>query len=244
MFAILQISETNTILRKPKINSLRYNLPSGDAFFIITTDKHMGKIPWKKLEKCLGILRNCILLPDSITIPDDAEITAFSPEILPKLLLINSATDCIRKHKQNYINKHLTVFDENALYINHIERLIPCFKNITVITDKTDSYNNLSAELLTDYGFSLVVSDKENFDCDVVISHECNPPVYFNGTVFTNKKKHLMNAEAFSGSEIKLPEIYENMRPENIDRILFASALYEKCGEKSIGELFYSDFNS
>ena len=51
LFAILQFSVTNTILRASKIHSQRFNLSSCDAFFIVTTDKHFGKIPWKKLEK-------------------------------------------------------------------------------------------------------------------------------------------------------------------------------------------------
>ena len=147
MFAILQISETNTIFRKPEIKSQRINLPSGDAFFIVTADKHIGKIPWKKLEKSLGILRNRILLPNNTTIPDGINITAFTPEILPKLLLMNSATDYIISHKQLFCSKSLIIFDRAAIYQNHIEKLLPYLKNISVITDKVDifrkAYNRL-----------------------------------------------------------------------------------------------------
>ena len=90
LFAILQISDSNTIFKKPQIQSQRITLPSGDAFFTVTTDKHYGKIPWKKLKACLGILRNNILLPEDITIPEDVNITKFIPDILPRLILMNS----------------------------------------------------------------------------------------------------------------------------------------------------------
>ena len=243
MFAILQISENNTILRKPEIKSQRINLPSDDAFFIVTTDKHIGKIPWKKLERCLGILRHHILLPNNITIPDSINITAYTPEIFPDLLLMNSATDYIISHKQLFRSKSLAIFDRDGIYQSYIEKLLPCLKNIRVVTDKIDIYNSLSERLMSDYGFSLVVSDKDSFDCDAIISHSCDIPVYFSGTVFTDMKKYLMNAEVFSGSRIELPEEYENLRPENIDRIFFASALYEKCAEKNLGNLLYSDFD-
>ena len=244
MFAILQISKTNTILRKAEIKSQRLNLPSGDAFFIVTSDKHLGKIPWKKLEKCLGILRHCILLPDNITIPDGINITAFTPTILPKLLLINSATDYIEKHKPIFRSKNLTIFDKDGIYAEYIERLLPCLKNIRIVTDKRGMYEALSEKFISDYGFSLIISDKENFDCDAVISQECSVPAYFSGTVFTGEKKYIMNSEVFSGTEIKLPTEYEKIRPENIGRVLFASALYEKCREKTLGKLRYTDFNS
>ena len=242
MFAILQISENNTIMRKSEIKSQRINLPSGDAFFIVTTDRHMGKIPWKRLERCLGILHHCMLLPEDSTIPDGINITAFTPEILPKLLLMNSAADYIKNHKEIFRSKSIAVFDRDGIYQAHIQRLIPYLKNIRVITDKIDMYNSISEKLMSDYGFSLVVSDKDSYDCDAVISHCCKAPVYFSGTVFTNIKKYLMNAEVLSGCEIELPDEYENLRPENIGRVLFASVLYEKCGEKCLGKLRYKDF--
>ena len=244
MFAILQFSDTNTIFRQPKIESKRYNLPSGDAFFIVTTDRHLGRIPWKKLEKCLGILRKDILLPEGITIPADINITAFTPDILPHLLLINSATDYIRNHKESFKGKSLTIFDEKAIYQSYIEKLLPYFHSIKIITDQADTYENLSQNLLLNYGFSLLISDEKVTDSDVVISYQWKVPLYFKGTVFTNKKQYLMNGEVLSGSEIDLPDIYENIRPKNIGRVLFASALYEKCKEKALGTLKYKDFGS
>ena len=87
MFAILQISDRNTIIRPPKIRSQRYNLNSDDAFFIVTVDSHRGKTPWKKLERCLGILRQDIILPEDITIPEEINITSFTPHILHRLYL-------------------------------------------------------------------------------------------------------------------------------------------------------------
>lgn len=242
MFAVLQISDKNTILQKPKIQSQRINLPSGDAFFIVTADKHMGKIPWRKLQSCLGILRHSMILPEDMTVPDNINISTFTPDIFPQLLLINSATAYIRKHKEIFLTKSLTVFDKDGIYIEYIEKLLPCFRNITVVTEKTDIYNTLSLKLLSDYGFSLVVSSQENFKCDVVISHTSNVPLYFSGTLFTSEKKYIMGAEVFTGTEIELPDLYEKLRPQNIGKVLFASALYENCSEKSLGNLQYIDF--
>lgn len=244
MFAILQISDKNTIFTKPKIQSRRIDLPSGDAFFIVTTDRHMGKIPWKKLVNCLGILRHCMLLPENITAPYDADITVFTPDIFPRIVLMNSAADYIIKQKQLFSRKNLTIFDKEGLYTGYIEMLLPYFESIRIITDKTDIYEALCEKLMTDYGFSLIVSDKESFNCDVVISYECKVPVYFSGKVFSGEKKFIMNAEVFSGSEITLPDEYENIRPRNIGRVLFASALYEKCDCKSLSSLRYKEMTS
>ena len=242
LFAILQISDSNTIFKKPQIQSQRITLPSGDAFFTVTTDKHHGKIPWKKLETCLGILRDNILIPDDITIPEGINITKFSPDILPRLMLMNSATDYITNHKQIFQNKSLTVFDEKGIYTQYIEKLLPCFGNIKIVTDGTDIYLSLSQRLLETYGFSLIISEEENFNSDVIITHSCKVPLYFNGIVFTNEKKYIMNAMVCYGNEINLPNQYESLRPQNIEDILFASALYEKCGVTELRNLKYKSF--
>ena len=242
MFAILQFSDTNTILRQPKIQSERFNLPSGDAFFTVTADKHLGKIPWKKLESCLGILKNNMILPYGMTIPDGINITAFTPVVLPQLLLMNSATEYITKHKLHFQSKSLTVFDETAVCQSYIEKLLPCFKNIKIITDLPKAYESLSSTLLQKYGFSLIVSEDEAYTDDVIITHKCTVPIYYEGTVFTNEKKYLMNSTVYSGNDIDLPDLYESIRPENADKVLFASVLYEKCKETSLGKLQYKSF--
>ena len=244
MFAILQISDRNTIIRPPKIGSQRFNLNSDDAFFIVTVDSHRGKIPWKKLEKCLGILRQDIILPEDITIPEEINITSFTPHILPQIILMNSATDYILQNKVHFTSKTLAIFDESGIYVTYIEKLISCFSSIKIITSKPDKYDHISQKLLEDYGFSLIISSEERYNCDTIISHQCNVPLFFSGTVFTSQKKYLMNATVFSGSDIELPDEYENMRPSNIGRVPFASALYEKCKVKEITTLRYTDFSS
>ena len=244
MFAILQISDNNTIFRQPKIQSQRFDLPSGDAFFTVTAEKHLGKVPWKKLEKCLGILRKGILLPDGATLPTGINITCFSPDILPRLLLMNSATHYITNHKESFIRKSLTIFDEKGIYQSYIEKLLPCFSSIRIVTDSPKKYTRLSEALLETYGFSLLLSKDEAGQSDVVISHAIKVPLYFEGIVFTNENRYLMNSEIFSGSEINLPEAYESLRPEGIDRVPFASALYESCKENSLAEIRYKNFGS
>ncbi|MBQ7295636.1 MAG: hypothetical protein IJW86_05515 [Clostridia bacterium] len=246
MFAILQFTEPESklsnIFGKVKIESERVNLPSGDSFFIVRAEKRRGKIPWKRLESCLGILRSDVILPDGVTVPEDVNITAFMPKLLPRFLLMNSSADYLVEHESDFIFGSLTVYDEMGIYLGYIERLLHCFSAIKIVTQKREVYEKLSCELLKKYGFSLMVTEKETFDSDAVISHCCNVPIYFGGTVFTNEKKYLMNTKAVSGSEILLPPLYENLRPHNVGRVLFASALYEKCAVAELKELKYEDF--
>ena len=242
MFAVLQLSEPKNKLKRGRITSQRIALPSGGAFFVVSVEKSFGKIPWKKLEKSLGILRKDVLLPKGTLIPEGVNITAFSAQLFPRILLMNSAAEYIAKNKSDFIPGSLCIFDEMGIYLTYIERLMNCFSLIKIVTDKRAEYEGLSQQLLENYGLSLVISNKASACGDAVISHECRVPVWFNGTLFTNEKKHLMNTRAFSGSEICLPEFYEGLRPDNINKLLFASALYEKCGEKALANLTYENF--
>lgn len=248
MFAILQITESerkfHNIFRKPQIESERITLPNGDAFFIVKLKNYRKNIPWKKLEKCMGILKHCVLLSDDTTIPDDVNITPFTSDTLQRIVLMNSATDYILNHKAQFISKSLAICDDKAIYTNYIEKLIYCFTNIKIITSLPEKYNLIQNKLLETYGISLIITSAENYDSDILISHKSTVPLYYSGRLFTNEKKYFMNAEVFSGSIIDLPKEYEKLRPENISSLLFASALYEKSGVKEIGELRYIDFDS
>ncbi len=243
MFAVLQTADSKTLFGKSKIESRRISLPSGEAFFIVNISCRKGKVPWKKLEKCLGILRKDVVLPDGIKIPDNVNITAFKPDIFPRLLLINSAVDCIMKKGLSH-KESLCIFDERGIYTDYIEKLINFFSSVKVITPFAQKYEDISRKLLRDYGFSLIISSQGKCGSGTVISHSCDVPLYFKGRIYTGERKYLMNAEVFSGGDIELPEEYERLRPENIGRVQFAAALYEKCGLEKLGELRYRNFDS
>ncbi len=242
MFAVIEFREKQNRFKRGKITSERIPLPSGDVFFVVRVEKSFGKVPWKKLERCLGILRQCVILPEGEAVPENVNMTVFTPDIFPRLLLINSAADYIARHRSGFLSRSLTVFDEKGIYTPYIENLLHCFSNIKIVTPVREEYEKLSRQLMENYGFSLLITDKETCSGDTVISHRCNIPVYFKGDIFTNEKKYLMNTKAFCGSDIILPEFYEMLRPQGVGRVLFASALYEKCSVTQLKDLKYEDF--
>lgn len=238
MFAVLHIKDKNNIFARSKIESVRYTLPGGEAFFTVTAEKSFGRVPWQKLESCMGILRKNVLLTEGVTLPENSGITEFVPDILPRVLLMNSAVKVLADTR----HKSLIVYDERCIYGEYIKKLVNAFERIRVVTPVPERYDIVAKELMADYGFSVEVSDKPSYKADVVISRECSVPLYYAGEVFTGERKLLMNARVYSGSEIDLPEEYEKVLPEGTDRLRFASALYEKCKVKSLGNMTYKDF--
>lgn len=238
MFAILQITKSNSFFPKLRIHNQRIILPNDEAFFNISVETSRSIKSLKKLENCLGILKKDVIINGNTALPDNCGISLFLPDILPGLLLINSAADKLKKRRF----RSLILYDEKGIYPDYIDKLIDSFGRIRVITPSPKKYNSAVRRLMENYGFSLEISTTADFEGDVIISDSCCVPLYYSGTVFTNEKKYLMNAEIFSGSEINLPEFYENIRPNNVSSLLFASALYEKCGVTELGKLKYTDF--
>lgn len=238
MFAVLKNGKTGSVFRKLKIRSQRVTLPGNDAFFVVTLENFRGKASLKKLEDCLGILKKDVLVSGDMPLTEGTDITVFSPDILPRLLLINSASDTLKGCRY----KSLILYDEKGIYTHCTAKLTDSFDRIRVVTPFTQKYEEVSRKLMENYGFSLEVSSCESFGADVIISHSCRVPLYYSGIVFTNERKYLMNSQVFSGKEITLPDPYEDLRPENTDTLIFASALYEKCGITDLGKLKYTDF--
>ena len=234
MFAVINVSQTNAIFRKAKIYSQRFTLPDAEAFFTVTAEKSYGRVPWKKLEEVMGILRKDVILTEGLSLPV-CGISMFTPDILPRILLMNTAIDKLKAHKY----KRLIIIDEKCIYMKYISKLIDSFERIRVITPTAECYRDVAESLLQNYGFSLEVSAEPTYDSDVIISDGCDIPLYFSGKVFSNKRKFMVNAEVCSGGEIVLPEKYDKLRPEGVDTLLFASALYEKCNVSELGALKY-----
>lgn len=236
MFAVLQIKDKRSLALKSKIQSQRVTLPNGEAFFIVTVEKSFGRVPWKKLESCMGILCKDVLLADGATLPSNCGITEFKADILPRLLLINSAADYLSGKRFG----SLTVFDERGIYGNCIKRLISSFDFIRVVTPDTEKYSTVISELMVNYGFSLLVSSEESFESDVVIAYDGNVPLHFSGLVFMQHDRYMMNAQVFWARDIVLPEIYDRLRSRGVDSLQFASALYEKCRVEELSQLRFN----
>lgn len=233
MFAIINVSQTNAVFRKPEISSQRVALQNAETFFLVTTEKSYGRVPWKKLENCMGILKKDVILTGDTVLPEYSGISEFIPDVFPYIVLINTAIDRLKNGR----HKSLIIFDEKAICMDYIQSFVNSFERIRVITPYAEKYTAVARILLENYGFSLEVSADPSYDSDVIISNNCDVPLYFSGKVFSNKRKFMMNAEMFSGGEIVLPEEYESIRPEGVDKLLFASALYEKCNISELGNL-------
>ena len=69
-------------------------------------------------------------------------------------------------------------------------------------------------------------------------------PLSYKGTVFSKNKKHLLNGKSLTPGGFDLPDEYEKLRSEKINKLYFASALYELCDIKELQSLKFNELCS
>lgn len=248
LFTIVEISENKVSkwksflqrFTRPEVSVSEENLPNGKCFYICNAKIHRGKIPWREIKR-LSSTEN-YLLPLSLN--DDTEIKEYTPVELPQIMLFNSAVSYIEKQNLSPSKTHVTVVDKKGLHVEKIRSLVKLASSVTVITDEDIRYTELSDELFDSYGISLIIrsefytdSAKNSFLFD--FDGE-NVPLSYNGTVFSKTKMHLLNGKALTPGGFYLPSEYERLLRKDINKLYFASALYELCG---VNELSLLQFN-
>ncbi len=236
MFAVIEfVPAKKRFSGGNKIESERITLPGGEVFFIVKAETRRGRVPWKKLSRCLGFLRDAVILPKGVAVPENIDIKAFEPENFSCAVLFNSAVKHIKD--RNKTGDRLCAVDEKGLFLSLAEELILAFSQLKVITPLIQEYEKLSDVLIEKYGAALLMTNKGTADGDVVISPQGEAvDITFSGELYSLRPRRLLSGQVFCPKEIILPSAFDKLCPEGVDKFLFAAALYEKCGVGELGE--------
>lgn len=253
MFFILKIEEEKKNLskkiaeyfQKPKITTEKIETANLLAFYAVTAQKHRGKIPWEEIEKAAGRFCKRAVLQSKVVIPENVGIKKFEPKVFDKILLFNSAVSVLEKLSLDPLKMSVTVFDENGYLTAKIEKLVMLCSQIRVVTSCIQSYEDVARMLFEKYGISLIISQSAGnsilTSTAVISDKSADVPLIYHGLLFTNQRRKMLNATVLCGKEFSLPKEIENLVPNGVDRLTFASALYELCAAKQLEDAVYSD---
>ena len=238
MFAVVRFTQKERSLKgvfaKLKVKSESVELPSGGYFFIITAEKRKNRIPLDKIISVAGNLRYSLVFPSDFDFTGKEDLI-YKPQGLEEKLLFHFAEKNIRLMKLKPSECSVCINDSSGAYVKDIKRLLPFAAKIYVVCSDKGLYENEVKRIFYEYGCSVILW--EAFEpvlrnCDVIISYKSDEVPLFYG-------KHIFTENVFSSVSIKLPEEYEALCPEGIDKGIFASALYEKCNVPA--EIFLLD---
>ena len=251
MFTALELSEENKkgfrslsrFFRKPKVEIEKIEPKNGKAFYICKAETRKGKIPWGEIEAVSTI--KAFLLPDCVT--EKPPIEVWKPKKLPQLMLFNSAVEYIREKALPPTKTQITVVDKEGHYVNLLKNMINLASQITVVTSD-ERYRNLSDDLLNDYGVSLIIREElggEKGENGFLFDYSGESvPLSYKGTVFSREKKYLLNGKSLTPGGFDLPDEYEKLRIPKINKLHFASALFELCNVKELQSLKFNELCS
>ena len=256
LFAVLEIENERESLfdrffdlfKSPVVEKTKVEVARALPFYVIKTKNFRGALPWKEIENAAGALRSRMILPAETEIGAFSMLSRFEPAVLPKRLLFNSAVEAIEKMKIDPREVSVTLIDENGYLLDLAEKLVFLAAQIRIVTNCVAAYEQLGNLIFQRFGLSVVVSgtvDNNVLSSTFIISDSAVcVPLIFGGVLFTNEQKRMMNAAVLCPKGVTLPPEFEKLSPNGVDRLSFASALFELCGAEELGKLGFDELVS
>ena len=219
--------------RLPQLEKI--NIKAGAPFYYLEISKKQIGNNNEILSKILGRCSQYIIPCRDTVITDNSYIKKYIPTVFPSIMLINSAVNLLLNKSYDKSKYSIAITDKNAQFVKYIEEFINLASVITIYTDNGFSYNQLAEELYLKYGASLIIKSTESMDynSDLTVS------TGYDESIVERIDGKLIK---LTGEYFELPAEYEKLRPAQIDKILFSSALFELCGVKSLESMKYNSF--
>lgn len=233
MFSVLNTVEAKQkFFRKKKcrVEALLSPVKSAAPFKVINAECGRKGIDWHTVAAAAGCSARSMLVPEGLTVPPYSSIKLFEPEVLPLLIMLNTAV--IHLKRGEAAKNKLVIIDRNAVLPDYIERVVMHAARITVVTDQPEKYYPCMADLMEKCGAGIRVCNqpdsKIKFDVAITFDEAVNARI-------------CLDASKLSADDIAIPEECIRMCPDKIDRFSFVCALFECSGLLKLGELTLAD---
>ncbi len=241
MFCVLNVRERNNSLFEKVFGCLikdEYTVRSipvfkGAPFFML--DVCVGKkgVSWEKVIFEVGRCASRLVTKSQVVLPPDMNVGIFNSTILYDKMMKNTFLNILEYNELKRNPLSVSVMDENAEYTDFVEKLSEYASTMSITTCCKEKYFAVCEGITESSGLCPVL--KREFD---------------DAKIKINTKKNIMtvnccneNINISSGQDFKVPDIYENLLPEKVERYNFFSALYELCGVFSLGECVFDTIN-
>ena len=247
MFTVLQVTQEKPRrfakilwkLHPPEPEFVKVAVKSGAPFFILRV-RIVGKAPpWEDILYTVGRCASRILTDADIPLPDNRNVRLFSPKHLPLIAAMRTLTDVLSMADIPPNRCVIGVYDPLGSLCGRTERLLQCASDVRVCTQKTAEYDEESRRVFRLCGAGLTVGETTELfrGCNILL---CDDADIFSVSCVTFACRGTAFENRFLCKAMDIPEPYRSQTPENIDPELFASALYELCGVRTLERCRYS----
>lgn len=217
----------------------------GLPFYYIHVTVPDGKIPWHEIEGVVRANHLNVILPPSLSVPGEIRLPLYQPEVYPRLIGYNTFLSVLEKSKTPPIKRRVGIIDLRGGMVNELTRLIDIAGEVVIVTSRPYLYENLQEWATEERGAVLTIcGDVHRVENMPMLFLPCGFPfdVIGKGTAFSCRQTQSHTRKIVQGFGISLPDEYSEILPRGYDSFIFASALYEQCGIKQLGNLHYDSY--
>lgn len=213
----------------------------GGAFFykLNVTAEKTGAVDLSFLPQTLGAAAKRILpCGDGLPNPLPPPLELFTPRVFETTLFLNTVYDFLKTNRAQLQNCTIGFNDPAGTLQRAVCDFVPLAKSMRIFSADSAKYEAVQAEILEDYGLSLILCESPltEKDVDILLSPFTATA---NGKIGTLSLRCGVKA-VLAGEGISLPAEYSSRCPVGTNPLLFAAALYECCNVLDLGNLQYT----
>lgn len=205
----------------------------------VTYERYRGRVNWTSVDRFIHSHRRQILCPEGTELPAERGYRRFVSDALDLRLCENAALCLLNAVEAPHIQ--VVLLDDNGDHIGLCSYLADSTDRVSVVTDKPRLYLNEADRLMEEKGAVIHVtkSPAPLKTADLIIA-----PAPLTRDLYCAEDAVILSASAptvaqnapvIRGYSFDLPEKYRAIKPEYLDDMYFASALYALAGAHELG---------
>ena len=205
----------------------------------ITYERFRGRVNWTSVDRFIGGHRNRILCREGTELPAERGYRRYESDALRLRLCENAAIFLLRNAGSHRVR--VVLLDDTGEHAGLCAYLIEETDRVSVVTKNTRLYLSEADRLLEEKGAVLTVGKSSSplRFADLIIApaaltrdlHCADDAVILSAFAPTVAQ----NAPVISDYSFELPEKYAAVKPDYLDEMYFASAMYTLAGGHELG---------
>ncbi len=235
--------KTGGFLRLFRRNRIRVEHSFCDvaAVKIITYEHYRRKIAWSAIDRFVKAQRNRLLCAPDLELPAQLGYRRFESDELSRRMCENASIFLLRSAP----DARVALVDPEGIYGVLCEELADIAAQPTVITGAVEYYRELEEKLLNEKGAALNIRKSTDTlkNADIIIAPlrlEQALPCSASAVILSGERPSVAQpAPVIYRYYLDLPSKIRQLKPDFLDDMYFASALYESGVHELGSELFY-----
>lgn len=237
MFTVLNITKRkNGVFEKlfgcfikDEYNVRTVGVYKGAPFYELNVLVGKKKIDAQKIIDCVGKCSRRLVTNDFDLLPQNNDFGLFKSDKLYCKMIQNTFVEILDNNGLKNHPVSVCVVDRKAVNIDFIKRLCDYSSTLVIVTEKSEKYHLVCEEITENTGLCPIVKNNISNE-NIIINLDDNTM-----TIYTEKGRGIIE----NGDDFTVPEIYNYLKPNEINKYDFYSALYELCGVFSLADCVF-----